>query len=128
MKVKMICVLVAGIVLVGCAQPEKKVVVANKNKTAEAICNAKGGMPGGWAKSEVTTEAEMAVDLVVKDMDNSAMLKEVLAVYSQVVNGMNYALEFQLEDGTIWSAIVYRNLEGKYSITQTPFTGLFCDY
>ena len=56
------------------------------------------------------------------------MLKEVLAVYSQVVNGMNYALEFQLEDGTIWSAIVYRNLEGKYTITQTPITGLFCDY
>ena len=51
-------------------------------------------------------------------MEKPAKLKKMLAVHSQIVNGLNYALEFQLENGTIWSAIVYRDLDGKYIITK----------
>ncbi|MGI2026494.1 cystatin domain-containing protein [Endozoicomonas acroporae] len=126
MKVKMICALYAAIMLMGCEAPYDKPVV--DNKTAEAICQAKDNLPGGWTKSEVTPEVLKAVKLVVKGMEKSAKLKKMLAVHSQIVNGVNYALEFQLENGTIWSAIVYRDLEGKYNITQAPIPGLFCDH
>ncbi|MGO0307401.1 hypothetical protein ACTL6P_12475 [Endozoicomonas acroporae] len=126
MKVKMICALYVAIMLMGCEPPYDKPVV--DNKTAEAICQAKDNLPGGWTKSEVTPEVLKAVKLVVKGVEKSAKLKKMLAVHSQIVNGVNYALEFQLENGTIWSAIVYRDLEGKYNITQTPIPGLFCDH
>ncbi|WP_419536517.1 hypothetical protein [Endozoicomonas sp.] len=126
MKVKTICAVIAVIALTGCEHSEEKPSI--DNKTAEAICNAKESLPGGWAKSDVTPEAKKAVELVIKGMEKPAKLKKMLAVHSQIVNGVNYALEFQLENGTIWSAIVYRDLEGKYSITQMPIPGLFCDH
>ncbi len=126
MKVKTICAVIAVIALTGCEQSEEKSSI--DNKTAEAICNAKESLPGGWAKSDVTPEAKKAVELVIKGMEKPAKLKKMLAVHSQIVNGVNYALEFQLENGTIWSAIVYRDLEGKYIITQMPIPGLFCDH
>ena len=126
MKVRTICAVVSAIMLMGCEPPEEKPVV--DNKTAEAICKAKDTLPGGWTKSEVTPEVQKAVNLVIKGMEKPAKLKKMLAVHSQIVNGVNYALEFQLENGTIWSAIVYRDLDGKYSITQAPIPGLFCDH
>lgn len=112
--------------LAGCSQSAEQPGV--DNKTAEAICRAGDSMPGGWISSEETPEVRKAVQLVIKTMDKPAKLKKVLAVHSQIVNGVNYALEYQLESGTIWSAIVYRGLEGKYTITQRPIPGLFCDH
>ncbi len=126
MKVKTICAMAAVLILTGCDKPEEKPEV--DNKTAEAICKARESMPGGWTQSEVTPEVQKAVELVIRGMEKPAKLKKMLAVYSQIVNGVNYALEYQLENGTIWSAIVYRDLEGKYSITQAPIPGLFCDH
>lgn len=126
MKVKMICTVFAAIMLMGCEPPDDLPIF--DNKTAEAICQAKDNLPGGWTNSEATPEVHKAVNLVIKGMEKSAKLKKMLAVHSQIANGANYALEFQLENGTIWSAIVYRDLEGKYSITQAPIPGLFCDH
>lgn len=126
MNVKMICAVASVLILTGCEKPEDKPDV--DNKTAEAICKSMESRPGGWTKSEVTPEVKKAVELVIKGMEKPSKLKKMLAVHSQIVNGVNYALEFQLENGTIWSAIVYRDLEGKYAITQTPIPGLFCDH
>ncbi|WP_371924887.1 cystatin domain-containing protein [Endozoicomonas sp. SCSIO W0465] len=126
MKVKTICAVFAVIMLVGCESHDDKPIV--DNKTAEAICKAKANLPGGWTTSEVTPEVQKATNLVIKGMEKTAKVKKMLAVHSQIVNGVNYALEFQLENGTIWSAIVYRDPEGKYNITQTPIPGLFCDH
>ncbi len=116
----------AVVLLVGCDKPTEQPDV--DNKTAEAICRAGDSMPGGWIRSDETPEVRKAVQLVIKKMDKPAKLKKMLAVHSQIVNGVNYALEYQLENGTIWSAIVYRDLEGKYAITQRPIPGLFCDH
>ena len=116
----------AVMLLAGCDKPIEQPSV--DNKTAEAICRSGDSMPGGWISSEETPEVRKAVQLVIKKMDKPAKLKKMLAVHSQIVNGVNYALEYQLENGTIWSAIVYRDLEGKYTITQRPIPGVFCDH
>lgn len=58
-------------------------------------------------------------------MEKPAKLKKMLAVHSQIVNGLNYALEFQLENGTIWSAIVYRDLEVNTSLPKRQFPGCY---
>ncbi|MFK0570541.1 cystatin domain-containing protein [Endozoicomonas sp.] len=126
MKAKMICAVVTAFILTGCDKPKEEPPV--ENKTAEAICNTKESMPGGWTRSEVTPEVQKAMDLVLKGMKKPAKLKKIISVHSQVVSGVNYALEYQLENGTVWSAIVYRNLNGQYSITQTAIAGLFCDH
>ena len=117
---------VAVMLLAGCDKPTEQPSV--DNKIAEAICRSGDRMPGGWIISEETPEVRKAVQLVIKKMDKPAKLKKLLAVHSQIVNGVNYALEYQLENGTIWSAIVYRDLEGKYTVTQRPIPGLFCDH
>ena len=116
----------AVMLLAGCDKPTEQPSV--DNKITEAICRSGDRMPGGWISSEQTPEVRKAVQLVIKKMDKPAKLKKLLAVHSQIVNGVNYALEYQLENGTIWSAIVYRDLEGKYTITQRPIPGLFCDH
>lgn len=126
MKAKVCCAIATAFILSGCDKPKEEPPV--DNKVAEAICNTKESMPGGWAKSEVTPEVNKAMELVIKGAQKLAKLKKILSVHSQVVSGVNYAMEYQLESGTVWSAIVYRNLDGKYTITQAPIAGLFCDH
>lgn len=84
-------------------------------------------MPGGWQATEITDEAKEALKSALAQMESNAQLKDIIDVRSQVVNGVNYAIEFEMDDGSIWNAIIYRSLEGDYSLTQPAKQGKLCE-
>ena len=51
-------------------------------------------------------------------MVTGTRLTKVLSVHSQVVNGVNYAIEFEMDNGEVYHTIVYRVLDGEMSLTQ----------
>jgi hypothetical protein len=74
---------------------------------------------GGWSEGEIDQTTEDAVTFVLSRMNTSGKLKRIVQVKKQVVKGMNYDITFELDNSTIWNALVYRNLSGEFSITQT---------
>jgi hypothetical protein len=73
-------------------------------------------MPGGWNEGTVDQPTEEAVAFILSQMNSKAKLKRVVGVKKQVVNGMNYDITFELDNNTLWNAIVYRSLSGEFSI------------
>ncbi|ASW83282.1 2-oxoglutarate dehydrogenase [Vibrio anguillarum] len=105
---------------------EPTAVVAETDAVPSPIC-ASEFMPGGWQATEITDEAKEALKSALAQMENNAQLKDIIDVRSQVVNGVNYAIEFEMDDGSIWNAIIYRSLEGDYLLTQPAKQGKLCE-
>jgi hypothetical protein len=125
MKLKTMSACALLVLLVGCQQnsPEEMTEV-----TASAdVCNTQGNMPGGWKKFSATPDAQKAMAFVLKEMDTLSSFKQILNVHAQIVSGVNYAIEFEMDDSSVWNTIVYRNLDGNYAITQRPTEGKFCE-
>ena len=59
-----------------------------------------------------------AVNFVFSQIHNDAKLKSILSAKKQIVNGTNYDLTFELENGEIWNGRVYKTLKGDYSISK----------
>lgn len=76
-------------------------------------------MAGGWNETEVTPEAEKALDFVLKQMNTSAKLDKIIAVKYQIVKGKNYDIDFKLDNGEVWNTVVYMDLQGNYKMTKT---------
>ncbi|PSU48912.1 2-oxoglutarate dehydrogenase [Photobacterium frigidiphilum] len=112
------CVLTA----VGCSQESTQATTV-KEKSINPLCNTEAGMAGGWQDSAVTPEATAAVDSVLAMMNTSAQLSKILDVKTQVVNGINYAIDFELANGEVWNTRVYRSLKGEYAMTQPAVLG-----
>lgn len=75
-------------------------------------------MVGGWQTTEVTPEVEDAVQFVLEQMNTASELDEIVQVKTQVVKGYNYDIDFRLENGEVWNVIVYRDLDGDFSMTK----------
>ncbi|WP_340479458.1 cystatin domain-containing protein [Vibrio anguillarum] len=105
---------------------EPTAVVTETDAVPSPIC-ASELMPGGWQATEITDEAKEALKSALAQMESNAQLKDIIDVRSQVVNGVNYAIEFEMDDGSIWNAIIYRSLEGDYSLTQPAKQGKLCE-
>ncbi|EKO3418975.1 cystatin domain-containing protein [Vibrio fluvialis] len=122
------------ILLAGCDQAQQSAAEGNSTQNAapQVTDNATSAMcsneklAGGWHDAEVSPEAEQAVDAVLDQMGNNVRLKSILAVKTQVVNGTNYAIEFDTQDGQVWHAVVYRTLDGELTITQGATLGDLC--
>ncbi|EKO3533702.1 2-oxoglutarate dehydrogenase [Vibrio fluvialis] len=122
------------ILLAGCDQAQQSAAEGNSTQNAapQVTDNATSAMcsneklAGGWHDAEVSPEAEQAVDAVLAQMGNNVRLKSILAVKTQVVNGTNYAIEFDTKDGQVWHAVVYRTLDGELTITQGATLGDLC--
>jgi len=71
---------------------------------------------GGWSDAEIDPMAEEAVAFVMDQMKTSAKLKEIKSVKKQVVNGLNFDLSFELDNGEVWKAKVHRSLSGEHSM------------
>ncbi|CAK1845574.1 exported hypothetical protein [Vibrio crassostreae] len=82
--------------LAGCSQ--KSEVPIQPQETANPICSTKN-LTGGWSQSDITPEAKQALDAVLGQMNTSAELKQILSVRTQVVAGLNYAIEFEMDNG-----------------------------
>ncbi|WP_373415966.1 cystatin domain-containing protein [Vibrio parahaemolyticus] len=89
------------------------------------ICSSKN-LVGGWSKKEMTSQAQEALDFALNSMVTDARLTKVLSVYSQVVNGVNYAIEFEMDNGEVYHTIVYRALDGEMSLSQPVERGKVC--
>ncbi|UYI49755.1 cystatin domain-containing protein [Vibrio natriegens] len=125
MKFKTMSACALLVLLVGCQQnsPEDTTEI-----TASAdVCNTQGNMPGGWKMFKSTPDVQKAMAFVLKEMDTTSTFKQILNVHAQIVSGVNYAIEFEMDDGVVWNTIIYRNLDGDYSITQSPHEGKFCE-
>jgi len=98
---------------------------ANSDGTEETKieCDDSGQLVGGWQSAEVTEDVEMALAFALEQTETSAELEEILGVQTQVVSGINYAIDFQLDNGEVWNTIVYEDLSGNYSITEPPTQG-----
>jgi choloylglycine hydrolase len=75
-------------------------------------------MAGGWSEGQVDKPTEEAVAFVLSRMNSSGKLKRIVQVKKQVVKGMNYDITFELDNNTVWNAVVYRDLSGEFSITK----------
>lgn len=83
------------------------------------VPNKKAMISGGWSEGEVDQATEDAVAFVLSRMNTSGKLKRIIQVKRQVVKGINYDITFELDNNTVWNALVYRNLSGEFSIIKT---------
>ncbi|WP_333002330.1 cystatin domain-containing protein [Vibrio coralliilyticus] len=114
---------ISVLVLAGCAtqsQPEPEQALAQN-----PICMEKG-LPGGWSTSSITPEVIRAMDTILGQMNTESPVKQINQVRTQVVSGMNYAIEFTLENGEVWHAVVIRNLRDDYMIERIAKPGPLC--
>ncbi|APP06022.1 cystatin domain-containing protein [Vibrio harveyi] len=125
MKKTLLASLVCVVALAGCNQKEETVAPTQSQSEANPICNTEN-LAGGWSQGEVTPEAQQALDFVLGQMNTAAKLKEILSVRTQVVNGINYAIEFEMDNGEVWNTIVYRSLKGDMEMTQPAQQGRLC--
>ncbi|NRB69486.1 MAG: 2-oxoglutarate dehydrogenase [Vibrio sp.] len=112
---------ISVLVLVGCAkqsQPEQE-------QAKSPVCMEQG-LPGGWSPSGITPEVMRAMDTILGQMNNESSVKQINQVRTQVVSGINYAIEFTLENGATWHAVVNRNLRGDYMIERIAKPGPLC--
>ncbi len=110
------------ILLVGCQQynPDNSADMAD-------VCTTQANVPGGWKTFEVTPDVQRAMDFVLTRLDTLSAFKQILNVHAQIVSGVNYALEFEMDDGSVWNTVVYRDLDANYEIVHRPREGKFCE-
>lgn len=112
---------ISVLALSGCAtqsQPEPELA-------KKPMCMEKG-LPGGWSTSSITPEVMRAMDTILGQMNTESPVKQINQVRTQVVSGMNYAIEFTLENGEVWHAVVNRNLRDDYMIERIAKPGPLC--
>ena len=81
-------------------------------------------MAGGWQSQPLpNAEGEAALAIVLARMNTAAKLQSIREVRSQVVSGVNYDIEFQLDNGEVWNTRVYRDLAGNYQMTRPAAQG-----
>lgn len=124
MKLHSVSAVALMVMLVGCQQysPESSADMT----TSADVCNAQENVPGGWREFEATPDAQRAMAFVLTKMDTLSSFKRILNVHAQIVSGVNYAIEFEMDDGSVWNTIVYRDLDGNYAIVNRPREGKFC--
>lgn len=71
---------------------------------------------GGWSNTQITSDVQEAAEFVVSRMNNASALKEVLSAKKQVVKGFNYELTYSLDNNSVWTAQVHRDLDGNFSL------------
>ena len=123
MKQKVLTVVLGALVLMICNVESAEM----KTEGTQTECDRAKRLLGGWNNTEITPEVEMALDFVLKQMNTSAKLEKILGIKTQVVAGINYAIDFQLDNGQVWNTIVFRDLSGNYSMTKPATRGTVTD-
>ena len=107
-------------VLAACSTTEE-------NAEPNPFCQSGEGVPGGWQDGVVDERSVQALAFALERIDNFAGLAEIIAVKTQVVSGMNYALEFRLDNDEVWNAIVYSDPQGRMSMNREGREGSLTD-
>ncbi|MCL7974490.1 MAG: cystatin domain-containing protein [marine benthic group bacterium] len=102
------------------ADNEQSAIDSSEADTAKVVMPEEGKMmAGGWSEGEIEQTTEDAVAFVLSRMNTSGKLKRIVQVKKQVVKGMNYDIIFELDDGSVWNAVVHQNLSGEFSIIES---------
>ncbi|MEZ9107323.1 2-oxoglutarate dehydrogenase [Vibrio cyclitrophicus] len=96
MKKTLLVTLVGVVVLAGCSQKGEAMNQSQEN--TNPICSTQN-LTGGWSKSDITPQA---------------------------VAGLNYAIEFEMDNGEVWNTIVYRSLQGDIEMMEVAQQGRLC--
>ncbi len=118
MKTKLLIVSLGVITLASCITKDNTAETKAAPAAQEKPVQAKKALAGGWSQSEVTPEVKLALDTVLKQWNNASALEKIISVKTQVVAGVNYNIDFQLENGEVWNTVVYRNLKNEYLMTK----------
>lgn len=110
-------IIILGILTILSCKNESK-TAGDSNIPADKTLQKKENLAGGWVEAAVENDVEEALDFALEEINAKAKLKNVLRAMKQVVKGLNYDLTFSLENGETWNALVYRDLDGNYSLTQ----------
>lgn len=110
------------ILLSGCAKQSEPLP---QPLQVNPMCSTKM-MPGGWSESEITPDVQRAINTVMSQMNTASQLKKINTVRTQVVSGINYAIEFTLENGEVWNTVVYKNLRNDYMIERVAKLAPLC--
>ena len=96
MKTKLLIMAMAVFTLFSCNNENQgsSEKVAKVDSVQTANKKAERQLAGGWSKSEVTPEAEKALDFVLQQMNTSAKLDKIVSVKTQIVKGRNYDIDF----------------------------------
>ena len=73
-----------------------------------------------WQKESPDRIAARGLELLLHQIDFQANLKQVRHVLTQFVRGneKHYAIEFELENGDVWSGVVFDNHRGELMVEQ----------
>ncbi|MDG3084805.1 cystatin domain-containing protein [Vibrio hannami] len=110
--------------MAGCSNVNNKANVSASD-IKSAVCSNQN-LAGGWAQSKLNSESKEALNFALKSVGIDPSLVKVLSVRSQVVNGMNYAIDFKDQNDEIYHAVVYRSLKGKMNLNQPVQQGKIC--
>lgn len=91
---------------------QKPVAVATPEQGEEMPPIAGGMSATDTQDVEVVKAAEFAASQMGQELDS------VLEASQQVVAGMNYAMTIKLKNGDVYEVVVYRDLQGNYSMTE----------
>lgn len=81
-------------------------------------------LAGGWTRQDTVSEdAQAALDWVLGQMNTAAGLRDIRGVWTQVVAGLNYAIEFELDNDEVWHTVVFRDLDGNLHLAQPAQLG-----
>ncbi|MBU0656619.1 MAG: hypothetical protein KJ914_15975 [Gammaproteobacteria bacterium] len=95
------------------ASLQQKPVAATTPEQGEEMPPIAGGMSATDTQdAEVVKAAEFAASQMGQALDS------VLEASQQVVAGMNYAMTIKLKNGDVYEVLVYRDLQGNYSMTE----------
>lgn len=73
---------------------------------------------GGWTQADITPEVKKALNFVLMQMNTAAKLDKIVEVKTQIVQGKNFDITFELDNRELWRCIVYRDLNGKLFISK----------
>lgn len=93
---------------------------------AQAGCTTDTGLAGGWTEVPITPELQEALETVLTQLDTTGTVSSLLSVKTQVVAGVNYLVDFELDNGETWHTKIFQDLAGNYSISEPAALGLSC--
>lgn len=97
--------------LTACHEPNAQVPPASGAEPPPVIV---GGMsPVSIQDAEVVKAAQFAASQLGQELDS------IMEASQQVVAGMNYAMTLKLKNGDVYKVVVYRDLQGHYSLTES---------
>ncbi len=89
-------------------------------------CTSAEGLAGGWSTMALTPELQETLLGVISQLDPTGTVAGILSVRSQVVAGMNYLVDYQLESGETRSVGLFQDLSGNFNLTEPPSPGPAC--